>query len=140
MRGRYQPPRRRLGPAGSQSATLQITGSGLYDSYLCLEYSVTPTPEPLRGCTDWQEGDQAGVAIDKGRHLYRDCHSSYRTSHDGSQVLGALRIGPAAWRGLGPVRILFAPLAHTPLLHGNLCELLVIIDRVGVRSATIRSG
>jgi hypothetical protein len=40
--------------------------------------------------------------------------------------------------GLGPVRVLFPPFAHTPGLDRILCEVQVIIDANRVRSASVR--
>jgi len=50
------------------------------------------------------------------------CRSGYRTSADGHCVVGADKIGPAAWTQFGRVTVLFAPFAHTPALRHGLCE------------------
>ena len=118
--------------------TVAITGSGLCDECLCLQYVVSPIPAVLVGDGSLHEGGDAGLAIDSQRRVHRDCRSAYRASRTGESVVGALKIGPAAWPGLGRVTVLFYPFAHTPGLHRSLCEVRVLIDGTGVRGATIR--
>jgi hypothetical protein len=125
-------------PYIGQPYTLAITGSGLYGGYLCLQYALTPVPAELVQDRSLHEYANAGIALDAKRHVYRDCRGAYRTSGSGTNVLGALKIGPADWAGLGRVRVLFAPLARTPGVFRTLCEVQVIIDATRVRSATIR--
>jgi hypothetical protein len=118
--------------------TVAVTASSLHDEYLCLEYLVSPTPTVLVGDRAMHEGRDAGVAVDSRRRVYRECHSGYRVSLTGSGVVGALKIGPASWTNLGPVRVLFAPLAHTPALQRSLCEVWLFIDATGVRTTAVR--
>jgi hypothetical protein len=125
-------------PARPPRYTVTITGSALYDGYLCLQYAVSPTPPPLIGDRSLHEGGDVGLAVDRHRHVYHGGHTGYRTSRSGSRVVGALKIGPATWTGLGPVRVLFPPFAHTPGLDRILCEVQVIIDAGRVRSASVR--
>jgi hypothetical protein len=118
--------------------TVTITGSALYGRYLCLQYDVTPTPPQLIGDRSLHEGGDVGLAVDRHRHVYHGGQAGYRTTRTGSHVVGALKIGPARWAGLGPVRVLFPPFAHTPGLDRILCEVQVIIDANRVRSASVR--
>jgi len=118
--------------------TVTITGCRLYDNYLCLQYAVSPTPPQLASDRSLHEGADVGLAVDCHRHVYHGCRTGYRTAATGSSVVGALKIGPAAWAGLGSVRLLFPPFAHTPGLERILCEVQVIIDANRVRSVSIR--
>jgi hypothetical protein len=93
--------------------TVAIIGSGLCDECLCLQYVVSPIPAVLVGDGSLHEGADAGLAIDSRRRVHRDCRSAYRASMTGGSVVGALKIGPAAWPGLGRVTVLFYPFAHT---------------------------
>jgi hypothetical protein len=118
--------------------TVGITGTGLSNGYLCLLYAVTPVPPPLRDDKSLHEGVDVALAIDQKQHVYRSGRSAYRTSASGSRVVGALRIGPAGWRGRGQVRVLFPPFAYTPGFEEILCEARVVIDAKRVRSTSIR--
>ena len=118
--------------------TVAVTGSGVHDDYLCLQYVVSPTPTVLVADRAMHEGRNAGLAVDSRRRVYRECHSGYRVSPTGSNVAGALKIGPASWVNLGPVRVLFSPLADTPVLERNLCEVWLFIDGNGVRTTAVR--
>jgi len=118
--------------------TIGITGTGLSDGYLCLLYAVTPVPPPLQGDDSLHEGVDVALAVDQRRHVYRTGRSAYRTSASRSRVVGALRIGPARWRGRGEVRVLFPPFAYTPGFEQILCEARVVIDATRVRSTSIR--
>ncbi len=122
----------------TQLYTVTITGSALNDNYLCLQYAVSPVPPALIGDRSLHEGGEVGLAVDSRRHVYRGGHTGYRTHASGSCVVGALKIGPAAWAGLGPIRVLYPPFAHTPGLDRILCEVRVIIDATQVLSARIR--
>ena len=126
-------------PAGTTLRyTVGITGSGLSDGYLCLLYAVTPVPPPLRDDRALHEGADVALAVDQRHHLYRSGRSAYRTSKSGSRVVGALKLGPAEWRGRGHVRVLFPPFAYTPGFEKILCEAHVLIDASRVRSTSIR--
>jgi hypothetical protein len=118
--------------------TVGITGTGLSNGYLCLLYAVTPVPPPLRDDESLHEGVDVALAVDRRRHVYRTGRSAYRTSASRSRVVGALRIGPAGWRGRGEVRVLFPPFAFTPGFEQILCEARVVIDATRVRSTSIR--
>ena len=118
--------------------TVGITGSGLRNGYLCLLYAVTPVPPPLRADRALHEGVDVALAVDQQRRLYRSGRSAYRTSESGSRVVGALKIGPATWRGRGHIRVLFPPFACTPGFEEILCEARVVIDATRVRSTSIR--
>jgi hypothetical protein len=109
----------------------------LSPDYLCLQYSVTPVPEPLIGDLGLHEGDAPAVAIDSRRRVYRDSTSAYRLAHDGTHLVGAVRLGPATWPTFGLIRILFSPLAHTPPVDDLLCEARVILDGDRVRGARL---
>lgn len=128
------------GPSAAHRSryTVAVTECELYGLYLCVQYVASPVPPQLVGEPEMHEGGEAGIAVDARRRVYRECHSAYRTSETGARVIGALKIGPAPWRGAGRVRVLFAPFAHTPELRGNLCELQVIIDSSRVRASSIR--
>ena len=121
----------------ARAYSIAITGSGIYNDCLCLQYAVTPIPAALVGDRSLHEGGDAGIAIDNHRNVRRECRSAYRVAMTGSRVVGALKVGPAAWPGLGTVTVLFYPFAHTPGLHRRLCQVRVILDGTGVRSATI---
>lgn len=118
--------------------TVGITGSGLSNGYLCLLYAVTPVPPPLQDDELLHEGVDVALAVDQRRHVYRSGRSAYRTSASRSRVVGALKIGPAGWRGRGEVRVLFPPFAYTPGFDQILCEARVVIDAARVRSTSIR--
>ena len=122
----------------AKAFTVAVTGSGVHDEFLCLQYVVSPTPTVLVADREMHEGHNAGVAVDSRRRVYRECRSGYRVSQTGSNVAGALKIGPASWVNLGPVRVLFAPLAVTPVLERNLCEVWLFIDGTGVRTTAVR--
>ena len=116
--------------------TVRITGSGLTQDFLCLEYLIFPVPPVLLGDHTMHEGDAAGVAV-HGATVHRCCRSGYRTAADGKCVVGAVKIGPAAWPIFGRVAVLFAPFAHTPRLNRELCEARLVIADGRVRSARI---
>ena len=118
--------------------TVGITGTGLSNGYLCLLYAVTPVPPPLQDDVVLHEGVDVALAVDQKRQVYRSGRSAYRTSASGSRVVGALKIGPAGWRGRGEVRVLFRPFAYTPGFEQVLCEARVVIDATRVRSTSIR--
>jgi hypothetical protein len=120
-----------------QLYTVTITGSTLTDDYLCLQYEVSPVPPELIGDRSLHEGGDVGLAA--GRHrVYHGCHTGYRTAASGSCVVGALKIGPAAWPGVGSIRVLFPPFAHTPGIDRILCEVRMIISTTQVRSTFVR--
>jgi hypothetical protein len=127
----------RSGPATSRY-TVGISGSGLCGGYLCLLYAVTPVPTLLVGDPTLHEGLDLALAIDRRRHLNRGGRIAYRTSASGSRVVGAVKVGPASWRGRGEVRILFPPFAMTPGLEEILCEVRAVIDANRVRAVSIR--
>ena len=108
--------------------TVGVTGTGLSDGYLCLLYAITPVPAALADDRVFHEGVDVALAIDQQHRLYRSGRCAYRTSADGTRVVGALRIGPARWRGRGSVRVLFPPFACTPGLEEVLCEVRVMVD------------
>ena len=116
--------------------TVRLVGSGVTDEFLCLEYLVFPVPGLLRGDHVLHEGDGAGLALD-GRTVNYRCRSGYRTAEDGHCVVGAVKIGPAAWPQFGRVTVLFAPFAHTPALRHGLCEARLIIEGGRVCAAQI---
>jgi hypothetical protein len=124
--------------AVAKAYTMAVTGSDIHDEYLCVQYLVSPTPTVLVGDRGMHEGSNAGLAVDSRRRVYRECRSGYRVSPTGSNVAGALKIGPASWVNLGPVRVLFSPLAGTPALERNLCEVWLFIDETGVRATAVR--
>jgi len=129
-------------PAGDEPRdavyTVRLTGSGLAQDHLCLQYVVFPVPADLAGDHALHEGDQAGLAID-GERVHRKCRSGYRTSADGHCVVGAVKIGPASWSAFGRIAVLFAPFAHSPALRQILCEVRLIVEGGRVRGARIRS-
>jgi hypothetical protein len=116
--------------------TVRITGSGLAQEFLCVEYVVFPVPRMLLGDHTMHEGDAAGLAV-HGVTVHHCCRSGYRTAADGSCVVGAVKIGPAAWPVLGRIAVLFAPFAHTPGLSRQLCEARLLIADGRVRRAQI---
>lgn len=120
--------------------TVDVTGVDLFDDYLCLRYQAAPPPDQLRRAREISEGPSAGVAIDGGHRVHSDCVSAYRVSADRSRVVGALKIGPVAWRDVGSVAVLFAPFAHTPELHGHLCEVRLEIHDGWVHTLSVRSA
>ena len=134
----WLPRRNEPGEHDLRDYTVRLTGSGLADGYLCLEYLVFPVPPILLGDHAWHEGEQAGLAIDNGA-VHRCCRSGYRASDDGHSVAGAVKVGPVAWPVLGRVSVLFAPFAHTPELRRELCEVRLIIEAARVRGAQIRT-
>jgi hypothetical protein len=62
----------------AQVYNVVITGSGLYNECLCLQYAVTPIPAALIGDRSLHEGGDAGIAIDNHRNVRRECRSAYR--------------------------------------------------------------
>jgi hypothetical protein len=82
------------------------------------------------------EGDAAGLAV-HGNTVHRCCRSGYRTAADGMCVVGAVKLGPAAWPVFGRVAVLFAPFAHTARLNRELFEARLVIADGQVRSARI---
>jgi hypothetical protein len=117
---------------------VSITGSALSPGYLSLLYAVSPVPAALVDDGALHEGTHAGITVDRNHRLYRGGHSAYRTSEKANSVVGALRLGPAPWHGIGLVRVVFAPLAHTPGFEEILCEACVVIDATRVRSTAVR--
>ena len=117
---------------------VRLTGSGLAQDYLCLQYLVFPVPPELVDDHAMHEGDHAGLAI-HGSHVDRKCRSGYRTSANGNCVVGAVKIGPAAWPAFGRIAVLFAPFAHSSSLRHILCEVRLIVEDGQVRGAQIRS-
>lgn len=105
--------------------------------YVSAVLGVPDTHRPHRRPRDARRRN-AGLAVDSRRRIYRECRSGYRVSPTGSNVAGALKIGPAAWVSLGPVRVIFSPLAGTPALERNLCEVWLFIDETGVRATAVR--
>jgi len=93
---------------------------------------------PLGDDHAMHEGDHAGLAI-HGSHVDRKCRSGYRTSANRNCVVGAVKIGPAAWPAFGRIAVLFAPFAHSPSLRHILCEVRLIVEDGQVRGAQIRS-
>jgi hypothetical protein len=130
------PPRDESGPTDFCDYTVRITGSGLAQDFLCLEYLVFPVPPALLGDDRTHEGDAAGLAV-HGATVHRCCRSGYRTAADEMCVVGAVKIGPAAWPVFGRIAVLFAPFAHTPRLSRELCEARLVIADGRVRSARI---
>jgi hypothetical protein len=124
----------RHGPA---LPTLAVTGAMQFHGYLCLEYVVTPVPSELQAGTGLHEGE-TGVAIGDCGVVYRDCRSAYRRSADGSRVIGVLKINQALRPGTEQVRVLFAPLAHTPEMNQALCEVELGIRTDRVELISIR--
>jgi hypothetical protein len=118
--------------------TVGITGTGLSNGYLCLLYAVTPVPPPLQDDKALHESVDVALAVDPRHHVYRTGRCAYRTAASRSRVVGALRIGPAAWQKRGEVRVLFPPFASTPGFEDVLCEARVVIDAKRVRSTAIR--
>ena len=118
--------------------TVDITRCAVNEANLLIQYRVSPVPELLVGDVGRSEGDDAGVAFDSRRRIYTASRSAYRVSADGSVVTGALRLGPAVWPTLGVLRILFAPLAHTPGLQGLLCEACLTVDASRIRTTSVR--
>ena len=94
--------------------TVRLTGSVLAQDYLCLQYLVFPVPPELVDDHAMHEGDHAGLTI-HGSHVDRKCRSGYRTSANGNCVVGAVKIGPAAWPAFGRIAVLFAPFRPQPL-------------------------
>lgn len=118
--------------------TVRLTDSGIARDLLCLEYLVFPVPPELAGDRDLHDGAAAGLAV-AGHDVHRRCVSGYRTAADGHCVVGAVRIGPAAWPVLGRVTVVFAPFAHTASLRHDLCEVRLVVEAGRVRSARIRT-
>ena len=118
-----------------------ITGCEIAGDFLRLRYSLSPVPAVLADGHARHEGTGAGLAIDGWLQTYRQCRSSYRLSSDGLRVLGTICFGPAWWPPtLGTLRVLFAPLAHTPGLSALLCEVQVTADATGTRATLVRDG
>jgi hypothetical protein len=113
-----------------------LVGSGLADELLCLEYVVFLVPRLLIGDRSLHEGDAAGLAL-FGRTVHYCCRSGYRTSEDGHCVVGAVKVGPAAWTEYGRIALLFAPFAHTTAPRPGSCEARLIVEGGRVRGAQI---
>ncbi len=116
---------------------VRITGSGLCGEQLHLLYSVSPVPAVLAVDRNLHEGLGAGIAIDRHGRVHQDCTSAYRNSHHSIELVGRVSLGPSQSLGLGAVRILFAPFAHTAGISNVLCEARVVIDSTRVRSAAV---
>lgn len=123
---------------------LAIIGCVRRDGFLTLQYSLWPVPEALLGDQRLHEGEDAGIAVGSrgmGRRTADPrSRSAYRVASDGKRVVGAIRFGPATWPTLGVLRVLFAPLAHTPGLDEWLCEVRVTLDANAVRTTTVRQA
>jgi hypothetical protein len=130
--------RARDGDGPDHSYTIALTGSGLHEQCVWLQYTVSPIPYAPTGDHDLHEGGDVGIAVDGHRHVHHRCRSAYRVADTGGRVVGALKVGPATWPRSGVVRVLFAPFAHTPGLDRILCEACVILQAGEVRSAAVR--
>ena len=113
--------------AADHQYTIALTGSGLWEHCVWLQYAVSPIPDALTGDHDLHEGGDVGIALDGHRHVHHGCRSAYRVADSGARVVGALKVGPATWPASGLVRVLFAPFAHTAGLDRILCEVRLIL-------------
>jgi hypothetical protein len=120
---------------------LAVTGAELYDGALYLRYEIDPAPDEFAWDTELHEGATGvGVAIDQHHRVFDDCSSAYRRSREGTHVVGVVRFRSLPIGEDLDVAVLFAPLAHTPRLHGHLCEARLRIESGQPRVVSVRTA
>ena len=108
----------------------------IQDDQLVIAYEVRPVPDDLRHDGRIVHTDRAGVVLG-GTGTVATVRTGYRRARSGSRVIGALRAGPACWKDLGTITVLFSPFTHDARLRHSLCE--IELQLTGTQASIIAS-